>query len=168
MKPVIREYTSGDLDACRALWKELTEYHRDIYGDPSIGGVDPGQGFETYLADPRRRASWVVELDGDVMALAGLLVQGEEGEIEPVVVSLAHRSQGVGSALVQHIVAEAKAMGIRYLSVRPVARNREAIAFFVGLGFDLLGHIDLFKVVSGSRGSNWKSGISIHGQNLGY
>jgi GNAT superfamily N-acetyltransferase len=168
MQPVIREYTSGDLNACRALWKELTEYHRDIYDDRSIGGADPGQGFETYLAHPKRRGSWVAEVDGRVIALAGLLVQGEEGEIEPVVVSQARRSEGVGSALVRHIVAEARAMGIRYLSVRPVARNREAIAFFVGQGFDLLGHVDLFQVVSGSRGTNWKSGISIHGHKLGY
>ncbi len=26
------------------LWAELTEYHRGIYGDPSIGGDNPGAG----------------------------------------------------------------------------------------------------------------------------
>jgi GNAT superfamily N-acetyltransferase len=168
MKPVIRKYNPGDFDACRALWKELTERHRDIYDDHGIGGADPGQGFETYLRHPNRRASWVAESQGQVIALAGLLVQGEEGEIEPVVVSLTHRSKGIGRALVQHVVEQARAMGVKYVSVRPVARNREAIAFFVRSGFDLLGHVDLFQVVSGSPGRNWKSGISIHGHKLGY
>ena len=98
MKPFIREYRPSDFDACRALWNELTEHHRDIYDDRSIGGADPGQGFETYLGHPKRRASWVAELDGQVIALAGLLVQGEEGELEPVVVSLTHRSKGIGAA----------------------------------------------------------------------
>jgi GNAT superfamily N-acetyltransferase len=42
---VVRDYADGDYRACRSLWAELTEYHRGIYGDPSIGGDDPGAGF---------------------------------------------------------------------------------------------------------------------------
>jgi hypothetical protein len=42
----VRDYADGDYDACRSLWAELTEYHRDIYGDPSIGGDDPGAAFD--------------------------------------------------------------------------------------------------------------------------
>ena len=34
---VVRPYADGDYDAGRSLWAELTEYHRSIYGDPSIG-----------------------------------------------------------------------------------------------------------------------------------
>ena len=41
---VVRDYADGDYDAGRSLWAELTEYHRSIYGDPSIGGDDPGAG----------------------------------------------------------------------------------------------------------------------------
>ena len=40
---VIRDYTDGDHGAWRSLWAERTQYHRSIYGDPSIGGDDPGR-----------------------------------------------------------------------------------------------------------------------------
>jgi N-acetylglutamate synthase-like GNAT family acetyltransferase len=110
----------------------------------------------------------VAELDGQVVGLAGLLVRGDEGQVEPVVVSANHRSHGIGRALVQHVIGQAKLLGVRYLTVRPVARNREAIAFFAGLGFNVLGQVDLFQVVSGPADARWKSGISIHGQDLRY
>jgi hypothetical protein len=58
---VVRPYADGDYDACRSLWAELTEYHRGIYGDPSIGGDDPGAGLDGYLAEPLRAGSWVAE-----------------------------------------------------------------------------------------------------------
>jgi hypothetical protein len=38
----IRNYRADDLAACRALWVELTEWHRQIYASPQIGGTDPG------------------------------------------------------------------------------------------------------------------------------
>ena len=31
---------------------ELTDHHRQIYDDPSIGADDPGTGFDDYLATP--------------------------------------------------------------------------------------------------------------------
>ncbi len=49
MSAHIRRYASRDLDRCRELWVELTQHHRDIYGDPSIGGVDPGSFLTSIL-----------------------------------------------------------------------------------------------------------------------
>jgi ribosomal protein S18 acetylase RimI-like enzyme len=109
-----------------------------------------------------------VEIQGQIVALAGLVVDGEEGEIEPVVVSSRYRSRGIGTMLVRHVVEQARYMCVRYVSVRPVARNKEAISFFVRLGFDLLGHVQLFQDFSGTPRSKWESGISIHEHKLGY
>jgi glycine/serine hydroxymethyltransferase len=50
MNTQIREYRDADYEACRSLWAELTEHHRLIYGDPSIGGNDPCAGIDEYLA----------------------------------------------------------------------------------------------------------------------
>ena len=96
------------------------------------------------------------------------MVDGEEGEIEPVIVSSRYRSRGIGTMLVRHVVEQARSMRVRYVSVRPVARNKKAISFFVKLGFDLLGHIQLFQDFSGAPSSKWESGISIHAYKLGY
>ncbi len=43
----VREYRSADLDACRRLYAQLVEHHREIYDDATIGGDDPGAGFES-------------------------------------------------------------------------------------------------------------------------
>jgi len=72
MTVIVRDYAEGDYDACRSLWAELTEYHRSIYGDRSIGGDDPGAGFDDYLATSQRMGSWVAESHGRVIGLTGL------------------------------------------------------------------------------------------------
>ena len=48
----IRAYEPRDLQACRALHAELVVRHREIYGDPTIGGDDPGAGFDDHLVKP--------------------------------------------------------------------------------------------------------------------
>jgi hypothetical protein len=53
----IREYLTRDLDACRALYSQLVEHHREIYADPAIGGDDPAAGFDEYYALPERVAT---------------------------------------------------------------------------------------------------------------
>jgi hypothetical protein len=40
-------------------------------------------------------------------------------------------------------VQEARDTGAVHVFVRPTARNREAIAFFHSVGFDVLGHVQL-------------------------
>ena len=107
-------------------------------------------------------------MEGRVAGLAGLLGEGEEAEVEPVVVAAPHRSQGIGRLLVERVVEEARGRGVRFLSVRPVARNVEAISFFVENGFTLLGHVDLFRDLAPGSEREWKEGVTIHGHGLGY
>lgn len=93
---VVRDYTPADHAAGRMLWVELTEHHRRLYDDPSIGGDDPGTGFDDYLGLAERAASWVADLDGRVVGRTGLLDHGTSGEIEPIVVTEDLRHRGVG------------------------------------------------------------------------
>jgi GNAT superfamily N-acetyltransferase len=169
MDVIVRGYASQDLVACRVLWVELTQQHRDIYDDPTIGGDDPGAYFDaTYLNMDALRGPWVAERGGHVVGLTGLFVHGTRGEIEPVVVANSHRLQGIGTALLAHVVAEARVYGIQLLTVRPVARNSEAIAFFVREGFMALGQIDLTRDLSGTHEERWKPGVMLHGHELKY
>src|SRR5258708_7777218 len=127
---IVRDYAEGDYGACRSLWTELTEYHRSIYGDPAIGGDDPGAGLDGYLAELQRMGSWVAESHGRVVGLTGLLDRGTSGEVEPVVVAQAARDQGIGRMLISRVVEEARARGYEYLAIRPVARNVAAVRRF--------------------------------------
>ncbi len=164
----VRPYEPSDLDACRALWRELTQRHRDIYADPTIGGGDPGSEFDAHLAHPQLAGIWVVDGDARVVGLCGLLIDGAEGEVEPIVVASTERSKGIGRQLLGHAAQEAKTRGVRFLSVRPVARNIEAISFFSNAGFGLIGHVELFMELSDDTGREWKDGITIHRNDLKY
>jgi GNAT superfamily N-acetyltransferase len=96
----VRAFRSTDLSACRDLYAQLVEHHRKIYADPTIGGDDPGAGFDAYLALPERVMTWVATDADTVLGLAGLLWQGDESTIEPVVVDRRCRGSGVGRRLI--------------------------------------------------------------------
>ena len=156
----IRPYQPPDYDACRQLWVELTERHRLIYDDPTIGGDDPGAAFDAYLATTARVESWVADAADGVVGLTGLFVDGDGGEVEPVVVAARVRSRGIGRQLVARAVEEARARHLENVSIRPVARNVEAMALFHELGFRAVGHVDLFMDL---RGRARRPGIELHG-----
>ena len=165
---IVRDYAEGDYRACRSLWAELTEYHRSIYGDPSIGGDDPGAGFDDYLATSQWTRSWVAVSHSGVVGLTGLLDWGTSAEVEPVVVAEAARDQGIGRMLISRVVEEARARGYEYLAIRPVARNVAAIRRFHAAGFRALGgHIDLTMDLTARR-HDWLPGASLHGLDFGY
>ena len=165
---IVRRYQPSDLERCRVLWAELTGHHRQIYDDPTIGGDDPGLHFDEHLARVGPERIWVAERAGDVVGLTGLLLDGREAEVEPIVVAAAHRGAGIGRALLEHVVGQAKGLGVRYLSVKPVARNAEAIAFFHGAGFQTLGHIELFVDLAEREPSPWKPGPELFGYPFRY
>lgn len=165
---VIREYEPSDYAAGRSLWAELTEHHRRIYGDPTIGGDDPGAAFDEYLAAPERVGSWVADQGGRVVGLTGLLDRGRSGEVEPVVVTQSLRSRGLGRLLIDQVVVEATTRGYEYLAIRPVARNVSAIRGFYGAGFRTLGgHVELTMDLAARR-HGWLEGASLHGLEFRY
>lgn len=157
----LREYLPVDYAACRALWVELTQHHRDIYEAPTIGGDDPGADFDAYLETDNRAISWVATLDGRVVGLTGLLIEGSEAEVEPVIVAASQRGNGVGSMLVNRAIGEARDRGMASIKVRPVARNASAMQFFHSAGFQTLGHIELFMSL-GSSQRQWNTGIAFN------
>src|SRR5262249_34839885 len=134
---VIRSYEDRDREACRRLWRDLTQWHRDLYGDQSIGaGRDLGDYFDEHLATVGAERIWVAETDGSIVGFVGLIVDGARGELEPIVVSPEARGAGIGRALGEQVISAARDLGLRRVDVRPVARNDAAIRFFHELGFD--------------------------------
>jgi GNAT superfamily N-acetyltransferase len=160
-------YAAEDLAACRALWEELTEWHRHIYESPEIGGPDPGRHFDEHLEQVGAENIWVAEAGGQVVGLAGLIPGEDEAELEPLVVSEAYRGMGIGRQLAETVVAAARARGAQQLKVRPVARNERAIRFFHEMGFDILGHIELFMDFGPEEGQVWRLGERIAGRDFG-
>jgi ribosomal protein S18 acetylase RimI-like enzyme len=139
----IREYATSDLERCRELWRALVQRHRDLYADPTIGGDEPGLELEAHLARADLSKLWVAEIDGRVVGLCGLLLEGEESALEPIVVDPAQRDRGVGAALARAAIEASRQLGMKFVNVRPVGRNVEAIRFFQRQGFRILGRLEL-------------------------
>lgn len=168
MQYMIRHYQPSDIVQCRGLWLELVEHHREIYQDPDIGGPDPGAEFDEYLRRPGLHGPWVVETQSTLAGLSGLLVTGTEGQIEPFVLARLFRGTRIGSDLMRYMIEEARKHDVQYLTIRPVARNIQAIASFYQAGFRLLGQIDMFMELPSGVPEKWRSGVKIHGRLFGY
>lgn len=162
----VRRYELDDLDACRALWVELTRWHRDLYESLEIGGSDPGHLFDEHLQRVGRENVWVAEVAGRVIGLTGLIPGDREPELEPLVVLEQYRGSGVGRRLVEAVIDKARAEGAHFLRVRPTARNRLALSVFRELGFDILGHIELLMDFRPKDRGNWQPGERIAGLNF--
>ena len=160
----VRGYREADLKTCRALWVELTQWHRDIYVAPEIGGDDPGASFDEHLAAVGADNIWVAEADERVVGFAGMIPEEKSAELEPIVVSVAYRRRGVGRALAEAVVASARDRGLRQVLVRPVGRNAEAIRFFHAQGFGVLGQIEL--IVDLAAPERWRPGEQIAGRDF--
>ena len=122
---IVRNYVPTDLQQCRSLWSEMVERHREIYDDPSIGGENPGIEFDNHLNNVGAERIWVAASDEEVFGFVSLIVDGEQAEVEPMVVASEHRGRGIGRKLLNCAAEEAKRLGVLCLYVKPVARNEE-------------------------------------------
>ncbi|MCG8427885.1 MAG: GNAT family N-acetyltransferase [Chromatiales bacterium] len=148
---LIRTYQSSDLDRCRELWTELTQHHRDIYDSQKIGGDNPGLAFDEHLEEAGPERIFLGVVDDKIIGLIGLLQDEKQGEVEPIVISPQYRGTGYGKQLLQHVIKVAEEAGIWRLSIRPVARNIDAIRLFHDQGFDALGRIELVMSIKGGK-----------------
>jgi ribosomal protein S18 acetylase RimI-like enzyme len=160
----VRGYRDADLDGCRALWVELTQWHRDIYDAPEIGGDDPAGYFDEHLARVGADNVWVAEDGGAVVGFVGMIPEGRTAELEPIVVAGGTRGRGVGRELAAAVVAEARQRGLRQVIARPAARNAEALRFFHAQGFDVLGQVELVCDLVGPE--RWRPGESLAGRDF--
>ncbi len=164
----VRDYEPSDLDRCRSLWAEMTQRHRDIYDDPSIGGDNPGLEFDKHLSRVGPERIWVATSGEEIVGLVSLIQEDEQAEVEPIVVSSQHRGRGIGQELLNHAIEQAKRLRVLCLSVKPVARNEEAISFFYDAGFRILGHIQLFMWLGPSSPGQWRQGPELFGKPFDY
>jgi N-acetylglutamate synthase-like GNAT family acetyltransferase len=162
----VRGYEPRDLDACRGLWVELTQWHRDIFNAPEIGGDDPGRAFDEHLAKVGAENIWVAEVDGLLAGLAGLIP--DVPELEPIIVAEQHRGHGIGRLLAEAVISAAREGGARTVQVRPVARNVEAIRFFHELGFDVLDQVQLSMDIVDRERDPWIPGERLADRDFRY
>ena len=67
--------------------------------------------------------------------------------------------------MIETVITEAQRLNVKFLSVKPVARNIEAIDFFYNQGFRNIGHIELFIDFSKQE---WKKGLNLFDLQFNY
>ena len=87
----------------------------------------------------------VAELDSQVVGLAGIHVSlsveydDPAAKLSAIVVDERHRRRGIGEALVEAAVAEARARGCCLIFLTTAERRADAHAFYARLGFEETG-----------------------------
>ena len=164
-KFTVRRYQETDKERCRDLWRELVEWHREIYANPTIGGARPEDYFDRHLTRVGSGKIWVVEHNATVVGFAGLVLEDGDFIMDPIVVASEFRGKGVGKQLVKTLIQEAQKLGASQLHVEPVARNAEAIKFYHEMGFVNVGKVQLFIDFSGKK---WSRGFKMHNRKFCY
>lgn len=99
---------------------------------------------------------WVVESAGRVMACGALHVLWEDlGEIRTVATDPASRTRGLGRAVCEAVMDEARRMGLTRLFVLTFETS-----FFAGLGFEPIQELDLSKESMAELRQSYDAGVA--------
>jgi ribosomal-protein-alanine N-acetyltransferase len=78
---------------------------------------------------------WVVEEEGRVVGYAVLWCVLDQGELANIAIAPEARGRGLGGALLDHVLAEARRRGMRTLFLEVRESNRAARAMYDARGF---------------------------------
>jgi ribosomal-protein-alanine N-acetyltransferase len=121
----MRAMTAADIPAVHAL--EVRLFPSDAW---------PERMFREELAQARTRAYWVVEDDGGIVAYCGLMCVLPLADVQTIAVVPEREGRGIGTALLNRLVAEAGARGAEDVLLEVRADNPRAQALYVRFGFE--------------------------------
>jgi GNAT superfamily N-acetyltransferase len=93
--------------------------------------------------------------------MIGLIMRGRVGEVEPIVVSAAHRGSGIGRALLDHVAEQARKRSLARLTITPESRNVSALRSLHAAGYDVLSAVELSLDLRGGAGGGRSVGEDI-------
>jgi [ribosomal protein S18]-alanine N-acetyltransferase len=125
----LRPMTSADLDTVLSL--ELTLFGEEAWSRQMLVG-ELGQ-------QPASRLYLVAEEDQEIVGYAGLLAAGGQADVLTIAVDTARWGQGVGSALLRQLLAEATKRGCTEVFLEVRADNARAQRLYQWWGFAEIG-----------------------------
>jgi GNAT superfamily N-acetyltransferase len=134
--PVVRRYEPGDERAVQDVFeramREAGTDPADVPGTRDLGWIeaayiDPGGEF------------LVVEVDGEVVATGGLVVDRDVAELFRVAVDPDHQREGHGSRLLGALEDAARDRGVERVVLTTARRQSSAVAFYPQYGYELTG-----------------------------
>jgi GNAT superfamily N-acetyltransferase len=146
LKASIRSVNSGDVAALAVLNAEVQELHFASRPDEfkPVHVDEIAQWFVQLLQNPAARL-WGAEVDGALVGYVVVLVREKPEnpfcsarkwwDIDQMGVGAGSRRAGIGRALVEQVVSEARARGIANVELNSWAFNQEAHRAFARMGF---------------------------------
>lgn len=99
--------------------------------------ADPSEeSIKKYLG---RSLVFVGTVDGSVVGVALLELDGEVAELWSIAVAEAHQGKGLGRMLLQHVLAEARGRGVRRVELGTGNSSLSQLAFYQRNGFRMVG-----------------------------
>jgi ribosomal protein S18 acetylase RimI-like enzyme len=132
----IRTYEESDEAAVAALWRE-------VFADAPPWN-EPEADIRRKLA-VQRELFFVAVDGGDVVGTALAGYDGHRGWVYYVAVKPSHRRRGIGAALMRRVEEELEAMGCPKLNLQVRTPNRETVAFYEKLGYDVEERVSMGK-----------------------
>ena len=90
--------------------------------------------------------SLVATVGGEGVGLANLALDGEDGWVAGVGVVKPHRGTGLGRALMQELIEEARSAGVRRLWLEVIVENTRARTLYERLGFEHVRLLDVWRL----------------------
>lgn len=132
----IRRFRPGDTEAILALNERTMAAART---DPEdVPGIDDLHRIEAEYIDPGGEFL-VAEIDGEIVAMGGLTVDGETAELFRMRVDPAYQHRGIGSALLDRLEQAARERGATRLLAETARRQQAATEFYPSHGFEEQG-----------------------------
>ena len=104
---------------------------------------DTAWSESTYLSElelvGQSRVYWVVVEDEQVIGYAGLYYLPPESDIQTIAVAQPHQGRGIGTCLMNQLIAEAKERGCHKMMLEVEVGNTSARDLYLKFGFRELG-----------------------------
>jgi L-amino acid N-acyltransferase YncA len=145
----IRPYRDADAEACRTVFNQIVEQGDAFVYETPLSVEQMGAYIASYSS------AFVAELDGRIVG-AYVMRANQPGRGAHVanatyMVAADARGHGVGHALAEHSLQEARRLGFAAMQFNAVvATNRSAVALWERLGFAIVGTIPkAFRLTNG-------------------
>ena len=114
---------------------DTSALHQNLWPERSIESVTAFLERCAVQMEGKRALAVVAESDGQVIAFALLTFWRDVSEIGDLIVTPDQRSQGVGSAMIAHLIEAARERGIVRVEIGAALSNPRALALYKRLGF---------------------------------
>lgn len=130
----IREVTVFLPEVLSAVSKLVMQLdaHADQFTESDLQTIIESDATHLYLAYSQENN----EIVGMVTLVVYRIPYKKKGWIEDVVVNESHRGKGIGTTLMQHVIAEAKRLQVKTLDLTSRPKREQANHLYQSLGFE--------------------------------